>query len=50
MSLSTGGVAKEGGPKFNPRPDRELNSEPPGWQLETLPTALTSSRGNLLPD
>ena len=28
------GVAKEGRPKFNPRPGRGLNPGPPGWQSE----------------
>ena len=42
MPLFTDGVAKEGLPKFNPRPGRELNPGPPGWQSEILPTVPTS--------
>ena len=38
----TDGVAKEGHPKFNPRPGRGLNPGPPGWQSEILPTVATS--------
>ena len=41
-SLSTDGVAKEGRPKFNPRPGRRLNPGPSGWQSEILPTVPTS--------
>ena len=41
-SLSTDGVAKEGLPKFNPRPGRGLNPGPSGWQSEVLQTVLTS--------
>ena len=33
-SLSTDGVAKEGGPKFNRRPGRGLNLGPSGWQSQ----------------
>ena len=40
--LSTDGVAKEGRPKFNPRPGRGLNPGPHGWQSEILPTVPTS--------
>ena len=36
------GVAKEGRPKFNPRPGRGLNPGPSGWQSEILPTVPTS--------
>ena len=35
-------MAKEGRPKFNPRPGRGLNSGPSGWQSEILPTVPTS--------
>ena len=35
-------VAKEGRPKFNPRPGRGLNPGPSGWQSEILPTVPTS--------
>ena len=42
MPLFTDGVAKEGLSKFNPRPGRELNPGPPGWQSEILPTVPTS--------
>ena len=35
-SLSTGGVAKDGRPKFNPQPGRGLIPEPSGWQSEIL--------------
>ena len=42
-SLSTdGAVAKEGSPKFYPRPGRGLNPGPHGWQSEILPTVLAS--------
>ena len=41
-SLSTDSVAKEGRPKFNPRPGRGLNPGPPGWQSKVLPTVPTS--------
>ena len=47
-SQSTDGVAKEGCPKFNPRPGRGLNLGPPGLQLEISPTALTSHTGKQL--
>ena len=35
-------MAKEGRPKFNPRPGRGLNPGPPGWQPEILPAVPTS--------
>ena len=38
-------VAKEGCPKFNPRPGWGLNPGPHGWQSEILPTVLTLVRG-----
>ena len=43
--LSTDGVAKEGHPKFNPRPGQGLNQGPSGWQSEILPTVPTSQTG-----
>ena len=45
-SLSKDGVAKEGRPKFNPRPGRRLNPRPSGWQSEILPTMPTSHTGD----
>ena len=35
-------MAKEGRPKFNPRPGRGLNPGPSGWQSEIILTVPTS--------
>ena len=39
-SLSMDGVAKEGHPKFIPRPGRGMNPGSPEWRSEILPLAL----------
>ena len=43
MSLSTGGAAKEGRPKINPRPGRGLNPGPPCRQERGLKTQEENS-------